>query len=31
MSHINVVEKYEEHRFAIYDLLTSIIGCFAKL
>lgn len=30
MSHINVIEKYEEHREAIHHLLSSIIGCFAN-
>ena len=29
MSHINVIEKYEEHRLAIHNLLSSIVGCFA--
>ena len=29
MSHINVIEKYEEHRPAIQHLLASILGCFA--
>ncbi|MGZ4955253.1 MAG: PDC sensor domain-containing protein [Methylobacter sp.] len=29
MSHINVIEKYEEHRIAIHNLLSSILGCFA--
>jgi len=29
MSHINVIEKYEEHRLAIRNLLSSILGCFA--
>ncbi|MCX7097051.1 MAG: Cache domain protein [Methylococcales bacterium] len=29
MSHINVIEKYEEHRVAIQNLLSSILGCFA--
>jgi hypothetical protein len=29
MSHINVIEKYEEHRLAIHNLLSSILGCFA--
>jgi hypothetical protein len=30
MSHINVIEKYEEHRAAIHDLLSSILSRFAK-
>lgn len=30
MSHINVIEKYEEHRMAIHNLLSSILGCFAE-
>lgn len=30
MSHINVIEKYEEHREAIHHLLSSILGCFAN-
>lgn len=29
MSHINVIEKYEEHRRAIHHLVSSILGCFA--
>lgn len=29
MSHINVIEKYEEHRVAIHHLLSSILSCFA--
>lgn len=29
MSHINVIEKYEEHRSAIHHLLSSILSCFA--
>ncbi|NOR69408.1 MAG: Cache domain protein [Methylomarinum sp.] len=29
MSHINVIEKYEEHRHAIHNLLSSILSCFA--
>ena len=29
MSHINVIEKYEEHRVAIHNLLSSILSCFA--
>ncbi len=29
MSHINVIEKYEEHRIAIHHLLSSILSCFA--
>lgn len=29
MSHINVIEKYEEHRAAIHYLLSSIVRCFA--
>jgi len=31
MSHINVIEKYDEHRGAIYHLLSSILGCFADI
>lgn len=30
MSHINVIEKYEEHRDSIHHLLSSILGCFAN-
>jgi len=30
MSHVNVIEKYEEHRKAIHHLLASILGCFAN-
>lgn len=30
MSHINVIEKYEEHRSSIHHLLASILGCFAN-
>jgi hypothetical protein len=30
MSHINVIEKYEEYRPAIQHLLASILGCFAN-
>lgn len=29
MSHINVIEKYEEHRLAIHHLLSSILSFFA--
>ncbi|WP_305908713.1 PDC sensor domain-containing protein [Methylomarinum sp. Ch1-1] len=29
MSHINVIEKYDEHRDAIHHLLSSILSCFA--
>lgn len=29
MSHIVVIEKYEEHKLAIQNLLSSIISCFA--
>ncbi len=29
MSHLNVIEKYEEHRSAIHHLLSSILSCFA--
>lgn len=29
MSHINVIDKYEEHRLAIHNLLSSILSCFA--
>ncbi len=29
MSHINVIEKYEEHRNSIHHLLSSILSCFA--
>lgn len=29
MSHINVIEKYEEHRWAIHQLLSSILSFFA--
>lgn len=29
MSHFNVIEKYEEHRAAIHQLLTPILGFFA--
>ena len=29
MSHINVIEKYEEHHDAIHQLLSSILGCFS--
>ena len=29
MSHFNVIEKYEEHRLAIHNLLSSIVSCFA--
>ncbi|MFI3187107.1 MAG: PDC sensor domain-containing protein [Methylococcaceae bacterium] len=29
MSHLNVIEKYEEHRPAIHNMLSSILGCFA--
>lgn len=31
MSHINVIEKYEEHRSSIFHLLSSIISCFADV
>lgn len=31
MSHINVIEKYEEHRGAIRHLLSSILSCFSDL
>jgi len=31
MSHINVIEKYDEHRGAIFHLLSSIISCFADI
>ncbi len=30
MSHINVIEKYEEHRRAIDHLLSTILSCFAE-
>ncbi len=30
MSHINVIEKYEEHRDALHHLMSSILGCFAE-
>ena len=29
MSHINVIEKYEEARLAIHNLLSSISGYFS--
>jgi Cache domain. len=29
MSHINVIEKYDEHKLAIHHLLSSILTCFA--
>ncbi len=29
MSHINVIEKYEEHQGAIHHLLSSILNCFS--
>jgi len=29
MSHLNVIEKYEEHRSAIHNLLSSIVSCFS--
>jgi len=29
MSHINVLEKYAEHRSAIHSMLSSILSCFA--
>ncbi|MFA6163903.1 MAG: PDC sensor domain-containing protein [Methylobacter sp.] len=29
MGHLNVIEKYEEHRSAIHDLLSSILSCFS--
>ena len=28
MSHINVIEKYEEHRLATHHLRSLILGCF---
>lgn len=31
MSHINVIEKYDEHRGATFHLLSSIISCFADI
>ncbi len=31
MSHINVIEKYEEHREAIRHMLSSILSCFADI
>lgn len=31
MSHINVIEKYEEHRDALHHLLSSILTCFADI
>ncbi len=31
MSHLNVLEKYEEHRNAIYHMLSSILACFADI
>jgi len=31
MSHINVIEKYDEHRRSIFHLLSSIISCFADI
>lgn len=31
MSHINVIEKYEEHRDALHHLLSSILSCFADV
>lgn len=31
MSHINVIEKFDEHRGAIYHLLSSILSCFADV
>jgi len=30
MSHINVIEKYDEHHHAIHQLLSSILSCFAN-
>lgn len=30
MSHLNVIEKYEEHRSAIHNLLSSIVSCFSE-
>ncbi|MDD5412134.1 MAG: PDC sensor domain-containing protein [Methylobacter sp.] len=29
MGHLNVIEKYEEHRSAIHNLLSSILSCFS--
>jgi len=29
MSHINAIEKYEEHHSALHHLLSSIVSCFA--
>ncbi len=30
MSHINVIEQYDEHRDALHHLMSSILGCFAE-
>jgi hypothetical protein len=30
MSHLTVIDKYEEHRPAIHNLLSSILSCFAN-
>jgi hypothetical protein len=30
MSHLTVIDKYEEHRSAIHNLLSSILSCFAN-
>jgi len=30
MSHINVIERYDEHHHAIHQLLSSILSCFAN-
>ena len=30
MSHINVIEKYEEHHNAIHNMLSSILSCLAN-
>lgn len=30
MNHINVIEKYQEHRTAVHNLLSSILSCFAN-
>ncbi|MFZ2312468.1 MAG: PDC sensor domain-containing protein [Methylobacter sp.] len=29
MGHLNVIEKYEEHRLAVHNLLSSILSCFS--
>ncbi len=29
MGHLNVIEKYEEHRSAVHNLLSSILSCFS--